>query len=108
MNPTRTESTQGQLTPIIPSAEESLARISASLRELVQVQRDTMASISGLFDMADLASEMLRVNWLENSGYARNEADKRLLAKRLSAGDDRAALSCSPAPRPSSGDSRPA
>jgi len=86
---TRSQSTQGQLTITPPSSEESLARIAASLKELVQVQRDTMASISGLFDMADLASEMLRVNWLEGSGYAHNESDKRLLVKRLSAGDDR-------------------
>ena len=113
MNPTRTESTQGQLTPITPSAEESLAKISASLGELVAIQRETMASISGLWDMAEVASEMLRVNWLEKSGFAWDESDKRLLVKRLKAGGEYAIgrildRQTTPPPCRSSNDSRPA
>jgi hypothetical protein len=80
---THTASTQAQLTPATPSAQDSLARIAASLTELVQIQRETMASISGLWEMTEQASEIQRMEWLERENYRYDKADKRLLALRL-------------------------
>jgi len=82
---TATLSTQGQLTQPTPAPDASLARIAAALEELVKVQRDTMASVHGLWEMAGEALEYRakaqRIELLEWVGKHPRNAVRDLLAQ---------------------------
>ena len=83
-----TFSTHGQLTPLTqptPAPDASLARIAAALEELVTVQRDTMASVHGLWEMAGEALEYRakaqRIELLEWVGKHPRNTVRDLLAQ---------------------------